>query len=105
MKILESLTPCGSEYVDDPERCAAYIRERQEQQRRTILRLTKELFKAQEIAVDYDLLDKQIKVLAHRIENASGDYEYDMLTGLFELLCAIHEQRPFPETDEEGETP
>ncbi len=27
MKILESLTPGGSEFVDDPERCARYIRD------------------------------------------------------------------------------
>jgi len=27
-KAIEGLTPSGSEYVDDPERCAAYIRER-----------------------------------------------------------------------------
>ncbi|MDZ4346125.1 MAG: hypothetical protein U1E51_27245 [Candidatus Binatia bacterium] len=27
-KAIEGLTPSGSEYVDDPERCATYIRDR-----------------------------------------------------------------------------
>lgn len=42
-KSLERLTPGGSEFVDDPEYCFDYIRNRQESQHQTIIRLQKEL--------------------------------------------------------------
>lgn len=36
-KALEGLTPGGSEYVNDPERCAAHVRERFDSYHRVIL--------------------------------------------------------------------
>ena len=63
-----------------------------------------------EITVDYDLLDRQIKTLTHQI-NLASDRERAELEGISELLCAIYGQRPFPATDDapsetkqEGET-
>ena len=43
MLALENLTPGGSEYVGDIERCVAYIRQRQTAQHARIVRLTKQL--------------------------------------------------------------
>lgn len=40
---LQSLTPGGSEYVDDPERCVAFVRETRERQHATILNLKQRL--------------------------------------------------------------
>ena len=42
MKILESLTPSGSEFVNEPERCAQFLRDTRESQHRMIIRLTME---------------------------------------------------------------
>ena len=42
MRTLESLTPGGSEYHNDHERCAAYVRDRRESQHKIILRLTQQ---------------------------------------------------------------
>lgn len=39
MKILESLTPGGSEFYNDPQRCAEFIREQMEAMKKTILQL------------------------------------------------------------------
>ena len=39
MKLLEGLTPGGSEFFENPENCEAYIRRRLESQHRMILRL------------------------------------------------------------------
>jgi len=59
-------------------------------------------------AVDYRLLDQQIKSLAgviawygqdaapEKIDQITVSSEH--LKGLFELLCQIHEKRPFPES-------
>ena len=40
---LQSLTPGGSEYVDDPPRCVAYVREARESQHRVLLGLVKRM--------------------------------------------------------------
>lgn len=40
---LEGLTPGGSEFVDDPEYCAEFVRRSRHSQHETIVRLTKEL--------------------------------------------------------------
>lgn len=40
---LQSLTPGGSEYVDDPERCVSYIRETRDCQHQTIVRKVREI--------------------------------------------------------------
>lgn len=42
-KALEGLTPGGSEFVCDPEYCAAYVKKRRDFQHGQILKLTKEL--------------------------------------------------------------
>lgn len=42
MRILEDLTPNGSEYVGDPERCAEYIRDLIDSKHRMIVKLMKE---------------------------------------------------------------
>ncbi len=42
MRVLEGLTPGGSEYHNDPERCAAYVRDRLNQQHRLIVRFKKQ---------------------------------------------------------------
>jgi len=50
MRALESLTPSGSEFVCDVERCVAFLREHSASQMRAIVRLTmrvKELEKLQ----------------------------------------------------------
>jgi hypothetical protein len=36
-RALQSLTPCGSEYVNDPERCVRYVRESRDMQHRNIM--------------------------------------------------------------------
>jgi hypothetical protein len=41
-RALEGLTPGGSEFVNDPEFCAAYVRKQRESQHGTILRLVHE---------------------------------------------------------------
>lgn len=42
-RALEGLTPGGSEFVDDPERCAAFVRQSQESRWRHILKITKRI--------------------------------------------------------------
>lgn len=42
MRLLESLTPSGSEFVNEPERCAEFARQHSTSQHQTIIRLTKE---------------------------------------------------------------
>jgi len=39
---LQSLTSGGSEYVDDPERCVAYVQDRLRRQHEMVVRLTKQ---------------------------------------------------------------
>lgn len=41
MRALESLTPSGSEFVNDVDRCVAFVRDNRESMMRTIVRLTK----------------------------------------------------------------
>jgi hypothetical protein len=43
MRALESLTPSGSEFVNDPEFCAAFVRASRESQMRVIVKLTQRL--------------------------------------------------------------
>lgn len=40
---LEGLTPGGSEFVDAPERCAAFVRQSQDSRWRHILKLTRRI--------------------------------------------------------------
>lgn len=40
MRALESLTPSGSEYVNDVERCVAFVRDRLHVQHQLIIQLT-----------------------------------------------------------------
>jgi hypothetical protein len=42
MRALESLTPSGSEFVDDVERCVQFIRDQTNSRWQHILKLTKE---------------------------------------------------------------
>lgn len=41
MRALESLTPSGSEFVNDPERCVAFVRDHQASQMRVIVSFKK----------------------------------------------------------------
>lgn len=43
MRALENLTPSGSEFVNDVERCVAFIRGHSDSQMRHIVKLTREL--------------------------------------------------------------
>lgn len=43
MRALESLTPSGSEFVNEVERCVAFVREYNASQMRHIIKLTREL--------------------------------------------------------------
>ena len=43
MRALENLTPSGSEFVNDIERCVAFVQETRASDMRTIVRLTKEI--------------------------------------------------------------
>lgn len=42
MRALEALTPSGSEYVDEVERCVQFIRDVRESQHQIIISLTKQ---------------------------------------------------------------
>jgi hypothetical protein len=41
MRALESLTPSGSEFVNDVERCVSFVQENRASMMRTLVRLTK----------------------------------------------------------------
>jgi len=58
-----------------------------------------------DIAVDYGLLDRQIKVVwGHKgYPYGWGPEEKELADALMELCVQIYEQRPFPEAREEGE--
>lgn len=54
-----------------------------------------------EITVDYDLLYRQMSALA-RAETTRGAIDNALLSGLYELLASIAEQRPFKEGKDNG---
>jgi hypothetical protein len=51
MRALELLTPHGSEYVNDPERCVEFVRESLASQMRQIVRLTRRVRELEELSV------------------------------------------------------
>jgi hypothetical protein len=58
MRALESLTPGGSEFVDEPERCVQAIRHAIDSRRQHILKLTKENKELREYKAMYEGLCK-----------------------------------------------
>lgn len=74
-KAIEGLTPSGSEFVDDPEYCAAYIRRRTEYPRMII-----------ELRQDLTTLRAGIAALAKKWrQQENNSPEYAMVNG---LMCA-----------------
>jgi hypothetical protein len=50
MRALESLTPSGSEFVGDVERCVAFVRDHSDSQMRMIIQLTKRVKELEHLA-------------------------------------------------------
>lgn len=66
MKTLESLTPQGSEYYNDPERCAQFIRDARQSQHNQILKTHKELTQHQQVV-------KQLVEALERVANKTTE--------------------------------
>lgn len=65
MRALESLTPSGSEFVNDVERCVAFVKSSQESQHRTIVNFSSRAKAAEE---RHERLKRNVKKLACDVE-------------------------------------
>jgi hypothetical protein len=72
---LQSLTPGGSEYVDDPTRCVAFVREARELQHRVIGKLKRERDEARSSLAAKDAEIERLTKLASRLKDYSLHHE------------------------------
>jgi hypothetical protein len=68
---LEGLTPGGSEFVNNPEGCAAFVRDKMEQQHRLIVKFK---LRGDEILTDYQ---NTVKEISKTIEEKDGKYKLE----------------------------